>query len=94
MDNRDTHQSLASGAVPYSTFFLYKKKYSSETRSRGSTWDPADPGLKPGRVEEKMGEGKTRCDLARPGQDPVANLLTFFFFFLLKRRRFDLKKKN
>jgi hypothetical protein len=25
---------------------------------------PADPGLEPGRVEEKTGEGKTRCDPA------------------------------
>jgi hypothetical protein len=25
--------------------------------------DPADPGLEPGQVEEKTGEGKTRCDL-------------------------------
>jgi hypothetical protein len=34
----------------------------------GSTWDLADPGLKPGRAEEKMEEGKTRCD-------PVKNLV-------------------
>jgi len=26
--------------------------------------DPADPGLEPGRVEEKTGEGKTWCDPA------------------------------
>ena len=57
--------------------------------------DPADPGLEPGRVEEKTGEGNTRCDLATR-QDPVANPLTFilFFFFLLKRRRFDFLKKE
>jgi hypothetical protein len=61
----------------YSFYF----KHNFETRLGGSTWDPANPGLEPGRVEEKMGEGKTRCDLARPGQDPVANLLTFVFFF-------------
>jgi hypothetical protein len=47
------------------------------------TRDPADLGLEPGRVEEKTGEGKTRrdpVDPARPGQDPVANPLTFIFF--------------
>jgi hypothetical protein len=55
---------------------------------------PADPGLEPGRVEEKTGEGKTRCDLATR-QDPVANPLTFIFFvFLLKRRCFDFFKKK
>jgi len=50
--------------------------------------------LKPGRVEEKIKEGKTRCDPVdptRPTQKPGCNLLTFF---LLKRRRFDLKKKE
>jgi len=56
---------------------------------------PADPGLEPGRVEEKTGEGKTRCDLAIR-QDPVANPLTFIFFcfFLLKQRCFDFLKKK
>ena len=31
----------------------------------------ADPGLEPGRVEEKIGEEKTRCEPADP--DPVKN---------------------
>jgi hypothetical protein len=65
-----------------------------------------DPGPEPGRVDEKTGEGKTRCDpagrpgdpadLARPGQDPVTNPLAFVFFvfFLLKRRRFDFFLKE
>jgi hypothetical protein len=60
--------------------FLLKKKYhnySFETRR--------DLELKPGWVEEKTEEEKTR----RPGQDLVANPLTFVFFFLLKRRRFN-----
>ena len=51
-----------------------------------------NPRLEPGRVEEKIGEGKTQCDPARPGQDSVANSLTFVF--LLKRRRFDCFKKR
>jgi hypothetical protein len=55
------------------------------------TRDPADPGLEPDRVEEKIGKGKTWCDPARPGQKPGCNLLTFF---LLKQRRFDFLKKN
>jgi hypothetical protein len=43
--------------------------------------DPANPGLEPGMVEEKVGEGKTRSDAvnaARPGQKPGCNPLTFF----------------
>jgi hypothetical protein len=49
--------------------------------------------LEPGRVEEKIGEGKTRRDSTTrlTQQDPVENPL---IFFLLKRHRFDLKKKN
>jgi hypothetical protein len=49
--------------------------------------------LEPGRVEEKIGEGKTRRDsMTRlTQQDPVENPL---IFFLLKRCRFDLKKKR
>ena len=30
------------------------------------TWDPADPGLEPGWVEEKIGKEKTRCDPVDP----------------------------
>jgi hypothetical protein len=51
-----------------------------------------DPGLELGRVKEKIGEEKTRCDSidpARPGQKPGCNPL---IFFLLKRRCFDFKK--
>jgi hypothetical protein len=39
----------------------------------------ADPGLKPGRVEEKTGEEKTRCDPATR-KDRVANPLAFIYF--------------
>jgi len=42
--------------------------HSFETRPGGSTRDPADPGLELGRVEEKIGEGKTWCD-------PIKNLV-------------------
>jgi hypothetical protein len=62
-------------------FYIY---HSFKTRPGGSTWNP---GLKPGRVEEKTGEEKTQCD-------PVKNLVASrWLLFLLKRRRFDLKKK-
>ena len=54
-------------------------------------------GLEPGRVEEKKGGKKIRCDPESwPGDpvDQVKNLVaTRWFFFLLKRRRFDFKKK-
>jgi hypothetical protein len=53
------------------------------------TRDPADQGLEPDRVEEKIRKGKTWCDPARSGQKPGCNLLTF----LLKQRRFDFLKK-
>jgi hypothetical protein len=38
------------------------------------TWDPVDPELEPGRVEEKTGKEKTRSDSATrlTQQDPVA----------------------
>jgi hypothetical protein len=39
------------------------------------------------RVEEKIEEGKTRCD---PVKNPVATRW-LLLFFLLKRRHFDLK---
>jgi hypothetical protein len=52
-----------------------------------------DLGLEPGRVEEKTGEEKTRCDPADPARPVKTRLQTrcllFFLFFLLKRRRFD-----
>jgi hypothetical protein len=68
--------------------------YSFETWPGGLTRDSADPRLEPGRIEEKIGEGKTRCDpvtrLTR--QDPVKNPVAIRWFFLLKRRHFDLKK--
>jgi hypothetical protein len=47
--------------------------------------DLADPGLEPGRVEEKIGEGKIRSK---------TRLQPINFFFLLKRRRFNLYKKK
>jgi len=34
--------------------------------TRRLIWDPADPGLEPGRVEKKTEKGKTRCDPADP----------------------------
>jgi len=65
--------------------------HSFETRPDGSTQDPADSRLEPGRVQEKIGEEKTWCDLV----DQVKNLVaaSWLLFFLLKRRRIDLKKK-
>ena len=48
---------------------------------------PADLGLEPGRVEEKIDEEKTGVT-RQPGQKPGCNPLTF----LLKLHRFDLKK--
>jgi len=57
----------------------------------GSAWDPADPEMEPGRVEEKTGEGKTWCDLAdpaRPCQKPGCNPLIFVFFFFTKTTLF------
>jgi hypothetical protein len=53
-----------------------------------STREPANPGLELGRVEEKTGEEKTRCDPARPNCKPVD------FFFLLKRYHFDFFLKK
>jgi len=53
----------------------------------GSTRDLADPGLKPGRAEEKIEEGKTWCD---PVKNPVA---TRWFFFFTKTMSFWFKKK-
>jgi hypothetical protein len=49
-----------------------------------------DSGLESGRVEEKTGEGKTRCN---PATWPKTRLQPVDFFFLLKRHRFDFKKK-
>ena len=58
----------------------------------GPIQDPADPGLEPGRVEEKTGEGKTRYD---PATWSKTRLQPVDFFFLLKQRRFDFfLKKN
>jgi hypothetical protein len=65
----------------FSFLFLYVS-HSFKTQPGGSIWDPTDPGLEPGRVEEK-----TQCD---PVKNPVASC---WLLFLLKRRRFDLKKK-
>jgi len=73
-------------------FFLREKvtlEHSIETRPGRSTRYPTNPGLEPGRVEEKMGEEKTWCD-------PVKNLVAtrwLLFFFLLKRRHFNFFKK-
>ena len=42
-----------------------------------------DLGLELGRVEEKIGEEKTRCDPVDPvrlGQKPGCNSLIFFFY--------------
>jgi len=52
-------------------------------------WDPVDPELKPGRVEEKTGKEKIRSDSATrlTQQDLVATRQ--LLFFLLKRRHFD-----
>jgi hypothetical protein len=47
--------------------------------------------LEPGRVEEKTGEGKIRCD---PATRSKTRLQSVDFFFLLKQRRFDFFKKK
>ena len=60
------------------------------------------PELEPGRVEEKTGEEKTRCDPTDPVTwltrrvDPVTRLQTcwLLLLFLLKRYRFDFFKKT
>jgi hypothetical protein len=49
---------------PSADFDSPRKNHSLETRPGGSIQDPADPGLELGRVEEKIEEGNTRCDLA------------------------------
>jgi hypothetical protein len=74
---------------------LLSSYYSFETRPGGSTRDPTDPRLKPGRIEEKIGGGKTQCDPVdpvtrltrqymvdptRPGQKPGCNPLTFLYY--------------
>jgi hypothetical protein len=56
--------------------FTYPNLYSSLRNivlKPGSAWR-VDPGLKPGRVEEKIGKEKTRCDPVT-WQDPVKNLI-------------------
>ena len=58
----------------------------------GLVRDPADPGLEPGRVEEKIEKGKIQRDPAKPGQKTGCDSLTFTF--LLKQYYFDLKKKK
>jgi len=52
----------------------------------GPAWR-VDPGLEPGWIEEKIEEGKTRCDSVdstRPSQKPGCNPLTFVFIFFTK----------
>jgi len=53
-----------------------------------------NPGLEPGRVEEKIEEEKTRWPgwPSKTRSKAGCNSLAFVFFFLLKRHRFDLKK--
>jgi hypothetical protein len=63
----------------------------------GSTRDSADPGLEPGRIEEKIGEGTTRCDPADPAPRSKTRLRSVnfcFFCFLLKWRHFDFFLKE
>jgi hypothetical protein len=55
----------------YSFYF----KHNFETRLGGSTWDPANPGLEAGRIEEKIGKGKIRCNLADSAGWPRQNLV-------------------
>jgi len=71
-------------------------KFWNSVWSGRSTWDSADSGLKSCQVEEKIEEEKTQydsTDLARYGQKPGCNPLTFVFI-LLKwcRFKFFLKK--
>jgi len=61
----------------------------------GSTRDSVDPGLEPGRVEEKIGEGTTRCDPADPATRSKTRLRSVdFFFFFTKTTSFWFKKKR
>jgi hypothetical protein len=64
------------------------EKHSFETRPDESIRDPANPGLEPGWVEEKIEKEKTRydpVDPARPGQKSGCNPLTFFLLKQLTR---------
>ena len=53
---------------------MHTSIHSFKTRPQpgGSTQDPAGPGLKSGRVEEKTGEEKTRYDPVDPAKNSVA----------------------
>ena len=64
-----------------------------ETRPSESTRDPADLGLEPGRVKEKIGKEKIWCDPATRLTRSKTRLQPADFFFL-KRRRFDFKKSD
>ena len=65
--------------MPKLVFFFIKRMqhlhHNFETRPGKSTRDPTDPGLKRGRVEEKIGKVMNQCDpvtqLTR--QNPVKN---------------------
>jgi hypothetical protein len=52
----------------------------------GPAWQ-VDPGLEPGRVDEKIGKFMTRCNPAGP-EKPGCNPLTFFLFFFTKTTPF------
>jgi len=53
--------------------------------SRRVNLGPGRPRAGTGRVEEKIGEGKTRCDPARPDQKPGCNLLIFIYFYFFTK---------
>jgi hypothetical protein len=76
----------------YFIYLFFKGKvtleHSLETRPGGSTRYPTNPGLEPGRVEEKIREGKT-------WRGPVKNLVAtrwLLFFFFTKTTSFWFKK--
>ena len=52
-------------------------RHSFETRPgpAGRSGTRLTPGLELGRIEEKTGKKKTRCDPARPGCKPVDRVL-------------------
>ena len=70
---------------------------SFKTRTGGSTWDQADPGLEPVRVKAKTCLGIGPKKLSRPGtrstwSTRVRPVNFFFILIVIKWRRFDILK--
>ena len=64
--HRMTNHSSTRNYIELKIFKPRKEKTSFKTRPGGLIWDPANPGLEPGWVEEKTGKEKIWCDLADP----------------------------